>query len=185
MKKVHRFFKSGLVLICLAAFGPAHPVAAEIPQKVSRAFIRAGLPVLQRPPAAPDFSLPLTDGTSVRLADFKGKAVFLNFWATWCGPCRAEMPSMEALYRRYRNQGLEILAVNVQEDQRTAAAFMNQFGLSFPAALDGGGVSRRYGIAAFPTTYIIDREGLIVSRIVGSIDWDTPEIFAAFAALLE
>ncbi|MDR2019959.1 MAG: redoxin domain-containing protein [Treponema sp.] len=185
MKKVHRYIRSGLVLICLAVFGPAYPAAAEVPQRVSRAFVQAGLPVLRRPAAAPDFSLPLIDGTNLRLADLKGKAVFLNFWASWCGPCRAEMPSMEALYRRYRNRGLEILAVNVQEDRKTASAFMNQFGLSFPAALDGGGISGRYGITAFPTTYIIDREGFIVSRIVGSIDWDTPEISAAFAALLE
>ncbi|MDR2185584.1 MAG: TlpA family protein disulfide reductase [Treponema sp.] len=185
MKKTHRFIKPGLVLVCLAVFGPAHPVEAEIPKKVSQAFVRAGLPVLRRPSAAPDFSLPLTGEAKISLADLKGKAVFLNFWATWCGPCRAEMPSMEALYRRYRDRGLEILAVNVREDRETAAAFMDQFRLSFPAALDSGGVSRRYGITAFPTTYIIDREGLIISRIVGSIDWDTPEISAAFAALLE
>ncbi|MDR1374449.1 MAG: TlpA family protein disulfide reductase [Treponema sp.] len=184
MQKAYRFIGPSLVLICLAVLGPV-PAAAEIPQKVSRAFVRAGLPVLRRPPAAPDFSLPLIDGTNIRLTELKGKVVFLNFWATWCGPCRAEMPSMEVLYRRYRDQGLEILAINVQEDRETAAAFMDRFRLSFPAALDNGGVSRRYGIAAFPTTYIIDREGLIISRIVGSIDWDTPEIAAAFTTLLE
>jgi thiol-disulfide isomerase/thioredoxin len=184
MKKKYRFVRFGAVLICLAVFGPV-PAAAELPKKVSQAFIQAGLPVLRRPTAAPDFSLPLVNGAAIRLADLKGKVVFLNFWATWCGPCRAEMPSMEALYRRYRDRGLEMVAVNVREDRGTAAAFMEQFGLTFPAALDGGGVSRRYGITAFPTTYIIDREGLIVSRIVGSINWDTPEISAAFAALLE
>jgi thiol-disulfide isomerase/thioredoxin len=186
MKKARRFIRPGLVLVCLASLALAHPAAAaEIPKKVGQAFTRAGLPVLRRPAAAPDFSLPLLDGKTINLADLRGKAVFLNFWATWCGPCRAEMPSMEALFRRYRNRGLVILAVNVREDRGNAAAFMDQLGLHFPAALDSGGVSRRYGITAFPTTYIIDREGFIVSRIVGSIDWDTPEISAAFEALLE
>jgi thiol-disulfide isomerase/thioredoxin len=160
----------------------ADPVAPE----VVRAFTEAGLPVLKDSVRPIEFTLPLLDdGTEQKLSALKGKVVFLNFWATWCGPCRIEMPSMETLYRKYREQGLDILAVNCQEQQRDVAAFMKNNKLSFPAALDRSGeVSMRYGARAIPTTYIIGRDGKIVSRITGSLSWDNPKIFAAFEALL-
>ncbi|MDR0688886.1 MAG: TlpA family protein disulfide reductase [Spirochaetaceae bacterium] len=132
-----------------------------------------------------DFSLPLTDGTNLDTEKLRGKVVFLNFWATWCGPCRAEMPSMEALYRRFKDQDLEILAVNVQESLRQVTAFMDQWGLTFPAALDSrGSVGSAYGVMAIPTTYIVNREGRIIARVVGSLNWDTPKLFSAFETLL-
>ena len=119
------------------------------------------------------------------LKDLQGKVVFLNFWATWCGPCRDEMPSMEALYTQYKDKGLEIIAVNVRESSKEVLAFMNEYSLSFPAVLDSDGrVSNSYGIQAIPTSFIIDREGKIITRLVGSIDWDTPEIRAAIESLL-
>ena len=132
-----------------------------------------------------DFMLPLLDGTDFTLSQQKGKVVFLNFWATWCPPCRDEMPSMEALYQRFKDSGLEIIAVNLRESNSEVEAFMNQYNLTFPAALDSRGtVGAIYNVRAIPTTYIIDKRGLIVGQLVGSIDWNTPRVIAAFEALL-
>jgi thiol-disulfide isomerase/thioredoxin len=158
--------------------GPAAP-------EVVKAFKEAGLPLLARKMNPTDFSLPLLNGENRKLSDLQGKVVFLNFWATWCGPCRAEMPAMEALHRRFKDRGFEILAVNCQEKREQAAAFMQDLGLSFPVALDGSGqISSAYGIRAIPTTYILDRQGSIIARIVGSLNWEEPKILAAFEALL-
>ncbi|MDR3139339.1 MAG: TlpA family protein disulfide reductase [Treponema sp.] len=201
--------------VCIAAlfllFTACTPKAAEIPPaerplsaggisaeegktapeellRVSRAFGEAGLPVLRQRVPSPDFSASPAklDRDSVTLANLKGKVVFLNFWATWCGPCRAEMPSMEALYQRYKEKGLEIVAVNYLENPKTVESFAEKFSLSFPITLDPSGrINGLYEVQAFPTTYIIDREGKIVTRVVGSLDWNTPELFAAFEALLD
>jgi thiol-disulfide isomerase/thioredoxin len=159
---------------------------------LAKAFDDAGLRLLREKVNARDFSLPVArslpgsaGGAAQDLSSLKGKIVFLNFWATWCGPCRAEMPSMETLYKRHGENGLEILAVNCMEKEQEVIEFMREYGLTFPAALDEGGkVSGAYGIQAIPTSYLIDREGKIIMRFVGSIDWDTPEIHAAFESLL-
>ncbi|MFP3042777.1 TlpA family protein disulfide reductase [Treponema primitia] len=157
----------------------------EIDPGVKKAFEELGIPVVDRPIPIFDFSAELLDGSFIKLSDFKGKVVFLNFWATWCGPCRMEMPSMEALYGHFKDQGLEILAVDVLESQKDVAAFMDELGLSFPAALDPrGDVAAIYGIEAFPTTYIISREGRILTRLVGAINWDIPELVELFEILL-
>jgi thiol-disulfide isomerase/thioredoxin len=183
-----------VVLALLAACG--FPAAAAdntgVPEETARAFAEAGLPLLRKKVPALDFSVPLAGFTTPRvggkrqtLKALEGKVVFLNFWATWCGPCRQEMPSMEVLYQRFKNQGLEMLAVNYQEGQKDVAAFMKNYKLSFPAGLDSSGqIGGIYGIEAFPTTYIIDREGYIITRIVGSLNWNTPKILAAFETLL-
>jgi cytochrome c-type biogenesis protein len=145
-----------------------------------------GIPAADPPIPMFDFSAEAADGTTFRLSDLRGKALFLNFWATWCGPCRMEMPSMEALYRRFKDRGLEIVAVNVRENQKDVAAFMDEMNLSFPAALDSrGDIAAIYGIEAFPTSYLIDRNGGIVARLVGAIQWDAPELNGLFEALLK
>ncbi|MCL2318593.1 MAG: TlpA family protein disulfide reductase [Treponema sp.] len=155
-----------------------------------KAFNDAGLPLLSQKVAPRDFSLPLavpgTLGKMQSLAQLKGKVVFLNFWATWCGPCRAEMPSMEALHSRYKDKGLEILAVNSGEKLDQVLGFMKTNKLTFPAALDADGkVSGTYGIQAIPTTYLIDRDGYIIARMTGSINWDTPKMRTALEYLLK
>jgi cytochrome c-type biogenesis protein len=152
---------------------------------LERALKQAGLPAPSAPLSAPDFSLPRTDGGRVSLSGLAGKVVFLNFWATWCPPCRAEMPSMETLYQRYRERGLEIIAVSVGETREKAAAFMEEYRLTFTAALDGDQqVSARYNIQAFPTTFIINREGRVVSWVVGGMDWSDARLAGVFEALL-
>ncbi|MDR3166922.1 MAG: TlpA family protein disulfide reductase [Treponema sp.] len=202
-----KFFALGLVTAVLGLLIQCSPAkSAEIPaagelgvspeagkaateepaRRVTQAFGDAGLPVLRQRISSLDFSASLTDNSPLTLADFKGKVVFLNFWATWCGPCRAEMPSMEALYQRFKERGFEIVAVNYRENRKTVDAFTEQYNLTFPITLDPSGrINGLYGVDAFPTTYIIDREGKIVTRVVGSLNWNTPELFAAFETLLD
>ncbi len=111
---------------------------------------------------APDFVLPAVDGTSVRLSDFAGRPVFVNFWATWCGPCRKEMPEIVAANDRYADRGLAVIAVNLQEDREAAAGFAREFGMDFPTALDfKGEVGGAYRVTGLPTSYFIDRSGVI------------------------
>lgn len=119
---------------------------------------------------APDFTLDLLGGGQVTLSDLRGQVVVVNLWASWCPPCRAEMPAIENVYRALKDEGLVVLAVNTtyQDGEREAAAFAQDFGLSFPIPLDTrGAVSRRYRLTALPSTYFIDRRGIIRSVIVG------------------
>jgi len=144
---------------------------------------------LQVPPpglASVDFDLENTRGETVSLSSLKGKVVFLNFWATWCGPCREEMPSMQRLYEAYADKGLEILAVNLMEDSRSVERFARDFGLTFPMLLDTQGrVGSTYGARAIPTTYLIDREGYVIGAMAGSRDWFAGEVRELFDSLLE
>jgi len=113
---------------------------------------------------APDFALPTLDGGSVRMADLRGKVVLLNFWATWCPPCEAEMPDLDALYRTYgESQGLVVLGVNLQEDAGKVAPFVRERNLGFPILLDADGhlTSQVYHVRPLPTSFIIDRQGYI------------------------
>jgi peroxiredoxin len=175
--------------LLLAVFLTA-PLAAQgfdktIAPEIKTAFSKARIPVRRARAPAADFTAARLDGTQARLGDLRGKVVFLNFWATWCPPCQDEMPSMEALYQQFRGKDLEFLAVDIQEDKDEVAAFMKEYGLTFPAALDSTGrISDQYGIRGIPATFIIDREGGVIAAVVGSRDWNTPEVAAALEALI-
>lgn len=119
---------------------------------------------------APDFTLPTLDGGEVTLSDLRGQVVVINLWTSWCPPCREEMPAIEQVYGQYREQGLVVLGLNstFQDDEETAAAFVRELGLTFPIVLDRtGAVSRRYQLQALPTTYFVDRQGVIRSVVLG------------------
>jgi peroxiredoxin len=109
---------------------------------------------------APAFSLQARDGGSVALGDLAGPVVMVNFWATWCGPCREEMPHLEALYQRYSDLGFTLLGVNVEEDASGADKFLAETPVSFPILFDPANeVSRLYEVIAMPSTVLIDRSG--------------------------
>ena len=155
-----------------------------IPQPVIDAFRKARLPLMSKGVKPIDFTVTLLDGTMLKLSDLKGKFALLNFWATWCGPCRAEMPSMEELYQKLEHRGFEMLAVNIMENADIVTEFIRENKIGFTVALDRNGmISRQYGIQAIPTTYIIDKRGLIISKVTGAIDWNTDGIIAALELL--
>jgi peroxiredoxin len=119
---------------------------------------------------APDFTLDLLGGGEVTLSDLRGKGVVINLWASWCPPCRAEMPAIQRVYETTKGRGLEVLAVNTtfQDSERAAAEFILELGLTFPVPLDRDGtVSRQYLLRALPSTFFIDREGVIRKVIIG------------------
>jgi peroxiredoxin len=117
---------------------------------------------------APNFTLQFADGRKTQLSDWQGQPVVLNFWATWCAPCREEMPEFVAAYDRYQDDGLVIVGVNAQESASQAAGFMGDFAMTFPVALDTrGDVQQLYNVRGLPTTVFIDREGRIVERWAG------------------
>jgi len=122
---------------------------------------------------APDFTLPALGGNPARLSNYRGKMVFLNFWATWCPPCRAEMPSMESLYQRLKGQDFEMLAVSIDtKGTDRVQSFVTTYGLTFPVLLDPNKkVYRLYGLTGVPETFIIGKNGEILLKIIGPRDW--------------
>ena len=125
---------------------------------------------------APEFSLERPDGTWAKLAEFRGSVVLINFWATWCAPCRAEMPEIEQVYQRNRERGFEVLAVNLQESADEVRPFMTELGLSCPALLDrDGGTSRLYRARAIPSSFVIDRQGTVQYVRIGTLTRDSLE----------
>lgn len=122
---------------------------------------------------APDFVLETIEGGTVRLSDYTGQPVFINFWATWCTPCRKEMPDIVAAYDRYSADGLVVVAVNVEEDLGSASTFAAEFGMDFPTVLDfSGDVAATYRVTGMPTSYFVDREGVIREVIFGPLSGD-------------
>ncbi|HEY54365.1 MAG TPA: TlpA family protein disulfide reductase [Caldilineae bacterium] len=130
---------------------------------------RPAIPLPGHP--APDFALQTLDGQTLTLSDLTGQAVVLNFWASWCPPCRAEMPELEQAYQDNQNGGLVVLGVNQGEQQAVAADFVQQFGLTFPVVLDQDlFASRIYKVNSLPTTFFIDRNGVIQDRVTGQMN---------------
>jgi peroxiredoxin len=111
---------------------------------------------------APDFTLRRLDGPNLRLAEQRGQVVLVNFWATWCGPCRQELPQLDRLYEKYRSAGFVLLGVNVDDDAARAAGIARQLGLRFPVLFDADkSVSRLYELQSMPATVLIDRDGRV------------------------
>jgi len=120
---------------------------------------------------APDFELNTVEGETYRLSDLRGRAVVLNFFATWCTYCRAEMPVLQAAYETHRDRGLLVLAVNLDESDLAITRFREQLGLTFPILVDrGGNVSQLYQIVPLPTSFFLDREGVIRAKWTGALD---------------
>lgn len=134
----------------------------------------AKLSSLREGAEAPDFELTTLDGKPVKLSDYRGKKVILNFWATWCPPCKAEMPHMQNFYEENKDQNVEILAVNLtnmDKGRDDIEAFVKEYGLTFPIPLDEeGNAGTTYQAFTIPTSYILDEKGIITKKIVGPMD---------------
>jgi len=137
-------------------------------------------------PLAPDFTLPDPDGRKISLKNYRGKVVFLNFWATWCESCRDEMPAMDRLYREFKGKGLEIVAVNVKDKRDDALAFVKKLKITYPIMMDPEGeVGLLYGAFGLPATYLIDRNGTVLARMWGPADWSGPAARKLIGELVE
>lgn len=139
---------------------------------------------IEKPYAAPAFTLRGEDGKTYRLADYRGKVVVLNFWATWCPPCRYEMPSMERAYKKVQDEGIVLLAINVGESEDEIFEFTGRYPVTFPLLLDSdGAVIRRYGVIGLPTTFVIDPRGRVTHRAVGGREWDDERLLSQLREL--
>ncbi len=139
-----------------------------------------------RPQAAKEFSIPTIERTTFRLADYRGKVVFLNFWATWCPPCKEEMPAMERLYQRYKDKGLVVLAVSVDtEGVPLVTPFVKEYKLTFPIGLDRKmAVAEEYGVRGLPTSFLVDKRGTLVGLALGPREWNGKASRALIESLL-
>lgn len=131
---------------------------------------------IQQDDFAPDFTLSKLDGDVISLSELQGKKVILNFWATWCPPCRAEMPDMQKFYEQVAGEEVEILAVNLTESETSREdidAFLAEFGITFPIPLDvESEVASTYQAYSIPTTYFIDSKGIIQAKVIGPMNYD-------------
>jgi peroxiredoxin len=174
----------------VAALACSTAVAADDARSASRASVSDAMKQLDliRPPSptlAPDFMAKLMDGTDLHLAAQRGKVVFINFWATWCLPCRAEMPMMENLWRRHRARSFVMLAVSTDATPSAVPPFIAQQGFTFPVTLDAGQeLARAYGLRGLPMSVIVDPAGNVVARAIGPRDWDSPVANALIEGLM-
>lgn len=137
------------------------------------------------PPAegkeAPDFTLQDLSGNKVALSSLRGKVVLLNFWATWCPPCREEIPSMVRLNQAMQGKPFQMLAVSIDQGGKEAVeAFFKKSGVTLPALLDPDGkISKEYGTTGVPETFLIDKKGIIVKKVIGAMDWSNEGVVSA------
>ena len=170
---------SNLMLAACCTLGNVH--AADLPPLAHNL-------TMQAPKPAPALKLKDIEGKSHDLAKLRGKVVLINFWATWCPPCRREMPSMERLAQRFKGQPFVVLAVDVGEDIDTIEAFTSQLDttLTFPILLDTRShAMRAWRVAGLPTTFLIDKQGRIVASAIGGRAFDHPEIVKAVGKLMK
>jgi peroxiredoxin len=175
------------LLVLIAAFVPAQeaPPMTEIQEKLWK----AGFGIPQQEMYAPGFSSKNINGEQISLASQKGKVVLLNLWATWCPPCRAEMPSMERLYGKLKDTNFTILAASTptppRETREKVIGFVNEFNYSFPVLIDTSQeIASQYGSGSIPTSWIIDAEGKVVARFVGGMEWDSDLMLEIFEELI-
>ena len=136
---------------------------------------------------APNFTLKNLDGKEISLSEFRGKHVLINFWATWCGPCKIEMPSLEALYERFKDKNFALLAIsNDMFGANIVKPFVKTHKINFPVLLDQRlKVSNAFGVVSLPTTFMIDPQGKIIGALFGAEDWVTPSNILYFENLLK
>lgn len=147
------------------AFGIGALIWGRVPAGVTTGALPPA-PAIGHP--APDFTLAAMEGESVTLSDLRGQPVVMNFWASWCGPCRSEMPELQRLHDRLADAGVVMLGVNQGETPEVVARYRDEIGVDFPTALDQRtGVSQQYLVNSLPTTFFIDRDGVIQTLFIG------------------
>ncbi len=177
-----------------SAVPAAPPVAAATATKpvartgrvlsLDEAFRALDLIRPSRQKVAEDFTLGMADGKAFRLSEHRGKTVIVNFWATWCPPCREEMPALERLYRRHKDHGLVLVAVSIDADPKIVPPYVQASKLTFPIALDPhADVANKYGVRALPSSFVVDREGTMAALALGPRAWDNDASHSLVEAL--
>jgi len=181
----------GIVLIAAGSIAmfvfDANPLAGAIPENRSldQLLVDMGVAVFPSTTRPVEVLLQDLNGADVNISDFRGKIVFLNFWATWCPTCVVEMPSMEKLHRKLNNQDFALVTISIQDSAAEVQRFFKQNQLTFTALLDTiGKTIPEFAIRAIPTTLILDKSGRIVGRVMGMREWDSRESIAMFEQLI-
>ena len=188
---------SGIGLFTILRTEPDAPAAASTEAPSRTAGLTPARPILDeavreldlvRPPRlkrAEDFTVALLRGEPLKLSEQRGKPVMINFWATWCAPCREEMPAMERLYRRHHERGFVLLAVSVDTDAALVRPVLEQHKLTFPVALDAKmGLANAYRVRALPSSFLIDRDGNLAALALGPRAWDNRVAHALVEGML-
>ena len=193
MKKYKKIGIALILLVVMTSTGwlginlfRSESVAGDADTELDRLFNEMNVLKMAITDETIQFELKDLNGSEVTLSDYKGKIVFLNFWTTWCPTCRIEMPSMEKLHRKFKDQNFTMVTINLQESASQVKEFFKEYKLTFTALLDSDGeVGIRYKIYSIPTTFILDKEGRIIARAVGPREWDSKESFALFGHLVD
>jgi len=137
-------------------------------------------------PAAPELGLTDLGGRRIDLVDYAGRTVIVNFWATWCEPCRREIPSLVALHGELADRGLEVVAVSIDSDPAAVERYIERSKLPFRVAVDQDqSAARRYGVTTVPATFVVNRDGRVVDRVDGEVDWTRSDLLRSVHALVE
>jgi peroxiredoxin len=179
MKEKLLFLIAQFILLSLLAY-PAYGEKVDLFSKMKIQSIKDNR-------KAPDFCLEGLNGEKVQLKAFKGKIIFLNFWATWCGPCKEEMPSMEALYQHFKGRNFTFLTISVDlEGQEPVRKFIENHRYQFPVLLDPSGKTLDlFEVSKIPTTLIIGKNGKIIGRAIGPRNWSSREFFSLIEQILQ
>jgi len=177
------------MLLCVVVLSTYIGVKVEL---VNRPPLKE-MPAQQEPPPSPMQGKPLPDlkltdlsGKSVQLSDYRGKVLFINIWATWCAPCRDEMPSMESLYQKLKGDGFEMIGISIDEGGlEVVKPFVKEFGLTFPILHNStGDVQKKFMTTGVPETFLVNKNGIILHHMIGPTNWDRPIIVDALASLI-
>jgi thiol-disulfide isomerase/thioredoxin len=176
-----------LAVVLPVVLAAAWPDPARAAPGSNALFERAGIAPSEKVLRAPDFALPNLAGDTVRLSDYAGRLVLVNFWATWCTPCIREMPTLEHLQQRLGEKGLTVLAVSLDmSPMKDVALFVRGWGWRLPVLVDTlNDVGDQYAVRVMPTTYVIGRDGTILGRSFGARHWDSPDAIALMESLLQ
>jgi thiol-disulfide isomerase/thioredoxin len=174
---IYRGWVPGVVIACLLGFGIAVPQALATGDG-------SLLSPLEDSPVAPAFELRGPNGDLYRLEDWQGQPLIVNFWATWCPPCRAEMPSMQRAWTQLRDEGIGLIAINVGEDVETINAFVEQVAVDFPLPMDiDSSVTQSWPLKGLPTTFVVAPDGRLAYKATGEREWDDPALLDLIRAL--
>jgi thiol-disulfide isomerase/thioredoxin len=168
-----------LLIIVFVFLSLSAPIFADSKAWYAQSLTKLGFYVFDSAFTQPDFRVTDLSGAQKSRSSLKGKTVLLNFWATWCPPCKEEIPSIDALSKAMKGKNFEVFAVSLGEDTETVRRFITEQKVSFPVYLDSRNtLARNYASQGIPTTYILDKEGRFIAGMVGSYDYNNPEFIA-------